>query len=89
MTNFPEIKCLFSEFSECRKSEKSLKHVLIEFKDPLCYQCFSCTVVASIFLTQEIAGSNTPILQNDIMLRFFRIHLGKSRMLWVICEESE
>ena len=30
-----------------------------QFKDPLCYLCFPDPVVASWFLTQEVAGSNT------------------------------
>ena len=39
------------------------------------------SVVASWFVTQEVAGSNTPILQNNfIFYRFCRIHLGKTRI---------
>ena len=35
----------------------------VHFKDPLCYLCFSGTVVACWFITQEEASSNTTFLR--------------------------
>ena len=40
-----------------------------QFKDPLWYQCLPCTVIASLSLTQEVAGLNTAIL---LTLHFYR-----------------
>ena len=41
-------------------------------------------MVASWFITQEVAGSNTPFLQKYFFFkfyRFYRIHLGKTLLL--------
>ena len=35
------------EFTEFRESNKSLKHELAQFKDPVSHMCFAGTVVAS------------------------------------------
>ena len=42
------------KFSELRESDKSLA----EFKDPVSQLFLAGTMVASLFLTQEVAGSN-------------------------------
>ena len=49
----------FNEFSEFRRSDKSLNHELVSIKDPLCYLCLCGTEVECWFHTQEIACSNT------------------------------
>ena len=49
----------FSEFSEFRESDKTLKHELVQFKDPVSHMCRSGAVVASWSLTQEGAGSHS------------------------------
>ena len=48
----------FIEFNEFKESDKSLKHELASIKDPLCYLCLAGAVVASLSLTQEVAGSS-------------------------------
>ena len=47
---------IFIEFSEFRESDKSRG----QFKDPLCYLCLADTVVTSLSLIQEVAGSTKP-----------------------------
>ena len=49
------------KFAEFVESDKSPKH-WGQFKDPLCYMHLPSTVVASLSLAKEIAGSNTAIL---------------------------
>ena len=44
------------EFSEFSESDKSLKHEMRSIKHPVCHMCLSGDVVASRFLTQEVAG---------------------------------
>ena len=53
-----------------------------QFKDPHCYLCLYGTVLACWIIAQEVMGSNTPFLQKEFyrFCRFFRIHLGKTRM---------
>ena len=46
----------FSEFSEIKEWDKSLKHESVSIKDLLFYQCPSDAEVECGFLTQEIAG---------------------------------
>ena len=43
----------FTEFSEFRESDKSLKHELGQFKDPIAHICLAGAVVASWSLTQR------------------------------------
>ena len=51
------------------------------FYDPFCYLCLPETVVASRFLTQEIAGSYTAILfLNYIIFVTESLYIGKTQM---------
>ena len=45
-------------FSEFRESDKSLKHDLGHFKDPVSLMCLVDAMVASWSLTQGMAGLN-------------------------------
>ena len=45
------------KFGGFRESDKSLKHELGSFKDPVSNMCLAGAVVASWSLTQEVAGS--------------------------------
>ena len=38
------------------ESDKSMKHELAEFKDPIFHMCLAGAVVASWSLTQEVGG---------------------------------
>ena len=46
----------FTEFSEMRESDKSLKHEPGHFKDPISNMCLSGTVVASWFQHKRCQG---------------------------------
>ena len=46
----------FTEFSKFRESDKSLKHELAQFKDPVFHMCLAGAVVTSGSLTEEVAG---------------------------------
>ena len=46
----------FAEFSDFRETDKSLKHELDQFKDPVSHMCLAGTVVAPWSLAQEVAG---------------------------------
>ena len=41
-----------------------------QFRDPLCYLCLPCTVVASWFLIQEVAGLNNLFKYNTFVTEF-------------------
>ena len=56
------------KFIEFREFDRSLKHEL-GFKDPVCYLCLPCTVVASV--TQEIAYLIAAIL---LILHFLSLN---------------
>ena len=51
----------FSEFSECRESDKSLKHDWGQLKHSFFHLCLASTVIASLALTLEAAGSKPSI----------------------------
>ena len=47
-----------SEFNKFGESDKSLKHELGPFKDPVSHICLAGTVIAPWSLTQVVPGSN-------------------------------
>ena len=55
----------------------------VPFKDLHSYLCFHGAVVACQFITQMVGGSKTPFLKKKFYrcCRFFRIHLGKTRLM--------
>ena len=53
---FPKWSRTFAEFSDFRETDKSLKHELDQFKDPVSHMCLAGTVVAPWSLAQEVAG---------------------------------
>ena len=52
----------FTEFSEFRKSDKSLNMNQAQFKDPVSQMCLAGAMVASWSLTQEVAEWQVRIL---------------------------
>ena len=46
---------VFTEISKFRESNKSLKHELGSFKDPVSHRCLVSAVVASWSPTEEVA----------------------------------
>ena len=53
-----------------------------QLKDPLCYLCLAGVVIASWFLTKEVAGRNTLVAKIfDRFCSFYRIQLGKTRLM--------
>ena len=50
-----------------------------QFKDSVSHMCLADTVVASMFLTQEVAGLNPFTAMTNIFVAEFR-HLGKTPM---------
>ena len=59
------------KFSEFRESDKSLKHELVSFKDPVSLPILAGTVVASWSLRQEVAGSNPFSVITNIFVNEF------------------
>ena len=65
----------FNEFSKFggkfREFDKSLKHGLSQFQDPVSHMCLAGTVVASLSLTQEMAGSNPFTIMTNMFVTEF------------------
>ena len=62
----------FSEFSEFRESDKSLKHELIGVNlKTMSYMCLAVTVVASWSLAKEVADSNPFTVMTNIFVTEF------------------
>ena len=75
---FPKLSRTFSEFSEFRESDKSLKHELGSiYKDPVSHMCLVAAVVASWSLTQEVAGSSPFTVISNILANSVK-QLGKT-----------
>ena len=64
----------FSEFSEFKESNKSLKHDLAQFEDPVFHMCLTAIMVASQSLTQEMAG----LSPFTVMTNIFSVNSMKS-----------
>ena len=48
------------------ESDKSLKHKLGQFKDPVCHMCFTGAVAAPWSVMQEMAGCSPFTVMNNI-----------------------
>ena len=59
------------EFSEFRETDKSRSMNLSQFKDLASHMCLAGMVVASWFLTTEVAGSNPLTIMTDISITEF------------------
>ena len=57
----------FTKFSEFRETDKSLKHGLSQYKDPVSHMCLAGAVVASCSLTQEVTGSSPFTAMTNIL----------------------
>ena len=74
----------FSEFSEFKESNKTLKHNLAQFKDPVFHMCLAGIMVASQSLTQELVGLSPLFTCNDkyFVSEFSEVNenLGKTQL---------
>ena len=61
----------FSEFSEFRESDKSVKHKLESVKDPVRNTCLAGAVLAYWSLTKEVAGSSPFTVMTNIFVTEF------------------
>ena len=64
----------FSELGEFREFNKSLKHELDQFEDPVCYLCLAGTVVTFWYPTQEVH------VQIILLSLNLGKHLGKTQV---------
>ena len=70
----PKLSRTFKEFSESsdfRESDKSLKHELGSIKDTVSFMCLAGTMVASWSLTQEVIGSSPFTVMTNIFVTEF------------------
>ena len=61
----------FTEFSEFKESDKSLKHELGAIKDPVSHMCLAGTVVASWSVTQDVTGLSPFTIMTNIFVSEF------------------
>ena len=62
------------KFSEFGESDKTLKHELSAYKDPVSHMSLAGAVVVSWSLTQEVAGSNPYIITGILVTEFSKFN---------------